>query len=424
MASLNVYPETIKVSFAPTNEIRRIAHGDKSATFSQLKQTLAEFWGDHTFVLAYNDEDGDKVTVSSEADWAEALCVAEAVQCRVFKLQAHPGTSARRQACLLAQQQGQGAPSSSNRALLLAPPARIAPASNSASKTACPPFLSSSSTSLAVHPGITCDKSGMSPIVGPRFHVLGNDYDVCQAEFDKLPETERLLFVKIDRPGHSPVPCLPPREGGVASLDKAAAKVAQSAAAAAAAVDDHVDELSTAGATAGAHAQHGPELESVEALPKPTATAAAQIFEEVGPAGSSRPPRTKRLQVTQAACSMESSYVSVEPTTAEEEAAEEVVEEEVEDPTSSELTALSSPATFKTANAEATAAASEAESSGGDIRERDGDNGIGREGGGDPAASLADLAAMGFADDAHSRALLALYNGRADLVIDALLEGF
>jgi len=60
----------------------------------------------------------------------------------------------------------------------------------------------------AVHLGVVCDRSGMSPLVGPRYHVLGNNYDLCEAEFDKLPEAERCLYVRIDQPGASSVPCL------------------------------------------------------------------------------------------------------------------------------------------------------------------------------------------------------------------------
>lgn len=55
----------------------------------------------------------------------------------------------------------------------------------------------------AIHFGVTCDKSGMSPIVGPRYHVPDADYDLCEEEYNKLPEAERLTFVKIERPGAS-----------------------------------------------------------------------------------------------------------------------------------------------------------------------------------------------------------------------------
>ena len=34
-----------------------------------------------------------------------------------------------------------------------------------------------------VHAGITCDGSGMSPIVAARDHLPGRDYDLCESEF-------------------------------------------------------------------------------------------------------------------------------------------------------------------------------------------------------------------------------------------------
>ena len=36
------------------------------------------------------------------------------------------------------------------------------------------------SDATGFHPGVTCDKSGMSPIVGIRYHLSGHDYDLCQ----------------------------------------------------------------------------------------------------------------------------------------------------------------------------------------------------------------------------------------------------
>lgn len=50
------------------------------------------------------------------------------------------------------------------------------------------------------HWGVTCDKSGQSPIVGNRFHLLGHDYDLCEAEFNKLPAEEQDKFEKIPPP--------------------------------------------------------------------------------------------------------------------------------------------------------------------------------------------------------------------------------
>mmetsp|Transcript_40300 Transcript_40300/g.99905 ORF Transcript_40300/g.99905 Transcript_40300/m.99905 type:complete len:654 (-) Transcript_40300:130-2091(-) len=62
-----------------------------------------------------------------------------------------------------------------------------------------------------VHPGITCDKSGMCPIVGPRFNLKGHDYDLCEAEFNKLDPAEQAKFVRIEPPVP---PCMQWRKKG------------------------------------------------------------------------------------------------------------------------------------------------------------------------------------------------------------------
>ena len=51
------------------------------------------------------------------------------------------------------------------------------------------------------HPGVTCDKSGQCPIVGWRFNLTGQDYDLCEAEFNKLPDAEKERYQKIAAPG-------------------------------------------------------------------------------------------------------------------------------------------------------------------------------------------------------------------------------
>lgn len=52
-----------------------------------------------------------------------------------------------------------------------------------------------------IHPGVLCDKT-MNPIVGYRFTRSGSNpsYDLCQAEFDKLPPEEQQRFDRFDPP--------------------------------------------------------------------------------------------------------------------------------------------------------------------------------------------------------------------------------
>ena len=56
------------------------------------------------------------------------------------------------------------------------------------------------SISKGIHPGVVCDRSGMAPIIGTRYHLRGHDYDLCQAEFDKIPAAEKPLYDAIPPP--------------------------------------------------------------------------------------------------------------------------------------------------------------------------------------------------------------------------------
>ena len=48
-----------------------------------------------------------------------------------------------------------------------------------------------------IHPGVSCDRSGMMPIVGIRYHLRGHNYDLCQEEYDKLNATEKSQYEAI-----------------------------------------------------------------------------------------------------------------------------------------------------------------------------------------------------------------------------------
>lgn len=53
------------------------------------------------------------------------------------------------------------------------------------------------------HPGVTCDRTGQCPIFGWRFNLTGKNYDLCEAEYNKLPDSEKALYQRIA----PPVPC-------------------------------------------------------------------------------------------------------------------------------------------------------------------------------------------------------------------------
>ena len=137
------------------------------------------------------------MTLGSAPEYAEALSVAQAIGKPVFKLNVYK-----------------------SRDDMLAALASQSKAKTLDAEAAAAPGLTPEQ--LGKHIGIVCDRSGMSPIVGPRYNVPGANYDLCEAEFDQLPESERVLYVKIAHPGDEPQPCLPGAQPEAGSASKLA----------------------------------------------------------------------------------------------------------------------------------------------------------------------------------------------------------
>jgi len=75
----------------------------------------------------------------------------------------------------------------------------------------CPREPHAPGAAADVHEGVTCDKSGMCPIKGNRYHLVGHNYDLCEAEYDKLTDKEKALFRKVPPPSnHSDDACRRP----------------------------------------------------------------------------------------------------------------------------------------------------------------------------------------------------------------------
>ena len=58
----------------------------------------------------------------------------------------------------------------------------------------------------AVHHGVQCDVSGQCPIIGMRYHKIGANYDLNEAEFAKLAPAEQTAFEQIVAPFARPIP--------------------------------------------------------------------------------------------------------------------------------------------------------------------------------------------------------------------------
>lgn len=58
-----------------------------------------------------------------------------------------------------------------------------------------------------IHPGMKCDGSGQSPILGDRYHLRDGEKNLCQAEYDKLPEAEKVSYEAIPPPVRNVTSC-------------------------------------------------------------------------------------------------------------------------------------------------------------------------------------------------------------------------
>jgi hypothetical protein len=51
---------------------------------------------------------------------------------------------------------------------------------------------------------LDCDVCGMFPLVGPRYHKIGEDWDLCRRDFQSLNDEERGLYNRVEDP-HKPL---------------------------------------------------------------------------------------------------------------------------------------------------------------------------------------------------------------------------
>jgi len=63
-----------------------------------------------------------------------------------------------------------------------------------------------------LHVGVKCDVSGVMPVVGNRWKKIDENYDLCQAEFDKLNPEEQANFVCLAG-GEPSIRIMSPKQG-------------------------------------------------------------------------------------------------------------------------------------------------------------------------------------------------------------------
>jgi len=245
---------SITCKIALNNEIRRFSCSVDTLTYTSIHQRAKDVMHiDAPFKLQYVDNEGDVITMSTDEEMAEAVVVARMKEPAVLRMAVkveeqpsakHSGRSKKEASgsnpavpldlVALVKNVEKALPgmlndlSSTARLLLtdLTPRVYLKMKANESAKAASASEEKTTNGKAAKekpggvvsghHPGVRCDKTGMSPIVGNRYHLIGHDYDLCEAEYIKLSPEEQAMFEKI------PPPCVSDPRPEQKPVDKAA----------------------------------------------------------------------------------------------------------------------------------------------------------------------------------------------------------
>lgn len=238
--------QTLIVKMTNGTDMRRFTATEPLTWPSLFKRVKSAFEMTNRFKMTYMDDENDCITISTDEELTEAVDLALASTPAILRLTVHPiktdGSTDKRDASTdstsgaanpdpleqqlrpfldtLAKQLPAALGSLPENLRTMIPNAELdlgatiaaniaanvadgAAAKHNVADPFCAPHHPPGATP-GVHDGVTCDKSGMSPIVGDRYHLEGHNYDLCEAEFLKLTDKEKALFRKIKPPGGAP----------------------------------------------------------------------------------------------------------------------------------------------------------------------------------------------------------------------------
>jgi len=207
------------VKITDGKDIRRFTTSTQNLTYAALHKHASESFGVKKFKLMYRDDEGDQITMSTDAEISEAIGLTLKLEPPVLRLTLVPNNTNSRNASPEKERATtddespelatlfknikkqlptllEHLPSSVKANLenldLAASIAATADAAAEAINPATNPDME------GYHPGVTCDKTGQNPLVGMRYHLKGHNWDLCATEFDKLPDSEKAQFEAIE----------------------------------------------------------------------------------------------------------------------------------------------------------------------------------------------------------------------------------
>lgn len=219
-------------------DIRRITAPTAGAdAYAAFASKVAGIFGDDELTFKWKDTDGDLITIANADDFAEALLSQPTGPIRLYAYEAGASRTASRTASTASsavpttpvtaeaplepepewvkidgQQQIEPEPEPEPAATpvsadtpVAADAAPVPAAPLKAPEPAPAPTPAPAKPEPAVHHHVICDGSGEQPLTGTRYHKVDANYDLNEAEFAKLPESEKQHFEIVLHPGAPPV---------------------------------------------------------------------------------------------------------------------------------------------------------------------------------------------------------------------------
>jgi len=208
MATTTTNVITVKMTLGKGKDIRRFSVNPTSfnwAAATKRAEEAFDFAG-KKFKMTYVDDEKDKITISSDEELSEAVVLALADTPTVLRLTVHPVDNKTDDKAPADRTDKSAADkeiddSGKQLASLVEVLMKQLPTVANQIHAFVHPHVKGMQE--GVHPGVTCDKSGMSPIVGNRYKLEGHNYDLCEAEFQKLDEEEKAKFRLIAPPSEA-----------------------------------------------------------------------------------------------------------------------------------------------------------------------------------------------------------------------------
>eukprot|EP00908_Phaeocystis_cordata_P024089 Transcript_6564.p1 GENE.Transcript_6564~~Transcript_6564.p1 ORF type:complete len:669 (-),score=322.57 Transcript_6564:230-2236(-) len=226
---------TIIVKITDGKDIRRFTASTDTISYDKIHKHAADGFnlGSKSFKLKYKDDEGDQITMSTDSELAEAVAFAKSLEPPVLRLTLEAGSAVNGAACTpdgantnaetppdlaalfnnIKEQLPQLVEQLPDAVKAMLPNMEV-DLSASAEATAQAAAAQAGAYGYAhpaadpnmegIHPRVECDKTGMCPIIGTRYHLKGHDWDLCAAEFAKLPDAEKAGFEAIEPPCYRP----------------------------------------------------------------------------------------------------------------------------------------------------------------------------------------------------------------------------